>query len=123
MADGIEPRPMDGYIYGAFGSTHHANITEWEIADFIQIGRVVIIKLSFVVGTAITDSNAVLFSGLPKSIVITRFRIIPATLSNIPLLRLAIDTNGNIVNQWTAIDGVQGISVGRYEGEGVYICQ
>ena len=124
MAEGYEPRPMDGYIGSIyFGDTHHANINEVENAYYIQIGRVVIIRLTFSVLTTITDSEAVLFSGLPKSTVYMRFRILPTGRSNNTTIpRLAIDTNGNILNQWTQNNDVHGITPGWYEGQGVYIC-
>lgn len=120
MAEGNEPRPLDGYTTNSFANTKHANITSAERAYYIKIGRVVIVQLTFTVGTNISGATTQIFSGLPRSTSIIRFRV-PNTLdATKPPLRLAITTGGNITNSYSASDY---IPTGTFEGTVVYISE
>ena len=120
MAEGNEPRPLDGYTIGSFGNTKHANITSAEIAFYEKIGRIVSVHLTFTVGTSISGATTQIFSGLPKSKNTVRFRAPNIADANWPPLRLAITTGGNITNSYSLSDY---IPAGTYETAVTYISE
>ena len=100
------------------GTIANSSITAAERRGYKRYGNIVILDLAFTVGTAITDYQAVLFSGFPASRGGNqRFRLSPATTSGVPLV-LAITTSGQIINQWSS----GGIAATVYQGQAVYIC-
>lgn len=118
MAEGIIQRPMAEYEGGDFRASKHENITEAERGFYRKIGRIVIVDLSFTVGTAITGTTEQLFSGLPRPQQGFRFRV-PSTYDTVRALRLGVTVTGTIINQYT----YGNIQPGVYEGQMVYICQ
>ena len=97
---------------------HHSNITDIERFNIFRTGRVVIVEMTFTVGTAINETQAVLFSGLPNARNFMRFRIPHGYDSTKSPLTLGIGGDGKIYNQWS--NG--GISTGQWAGQFSYIC-
>ena len=100
-------------------TTFNANITAAERARYNRFGKVVIIGLTFTVGTAISGTTDILFTGAPAAQTSTRGILTQANASNGVNIRLEVDTSGNIRNAYTS----GGILPGQYEGQIVYICQ
>lgn len=100
-------------------TTYNANITEAERARYNRFGKVVIIGLTFTVGTAISGATDILFTGAPAAQTSTRGILTQANASNGANIRLEVDTSGNIRNAYTS----GGILPGQYEGQIVYVCQ
>lgn len=101
-------------------SIANANISTLERGHVFRYGNVVVVGLTFTVSTAITGNTDVLFSGLPKAYNYSvRFRCpYVSTVNKVPL-RLAVTTDGTIINQYT--NG--GIPADQYECQFTYICQ
>ena len=98
----------------------NANITNLERSIVKTYGKVVVVDLTFTVGTAITDYTAILFSGLPASYgTNARFRCFHSTDSSKCPLTLAVTTNGDIINQWSQ----GGLTTGQYACLFTYISQ
>ena len=104
--------------YGSL-STISGNITEAERARYNKFGKVVIIGLTFTVGTAISGTTDILFAGAPAAQTSTRAHLTQANANNGVNIRLEVDTSGYIRNAYTS----GGIKPGEYEGQIVYICQ
>ena len=98
-------------------SIANSNITNLERAYLRKYGKVCVCDITFTVGTAISDSNAVLFTGLPNGIGTQRFRLSHGYDASKADLALAVTTNGQIINQWTS----GGIGTGQWQGEFTYI--
>jgi hypothetical protein len=100
-------------------TTFNANITAAERARYNRFGKVVIIGLTFTVGTDISGVTDILFTGAPAAQTSTRGILTQADASNGANIRLEVDTSGNIRNAYTS----GGIKPGQYEGQIVYVCQ
>lgn len=100
-------------------TTFNANITAAERARYNRFGKVVIIGLTFTVGTAISGTTDILFTGAPAAQTSTRAILTQANANNGANIRLEVDTSGNIRNAYTS----GGIQPAQYEGQIVYICQ
>ena len=100
-------------------TTINTNITAAERARYNRFGKVVIIGLTFTVGTAISGTTDILFTGAPAAQTATRGHLTQANANNGVNIRLEVDTSGNIRNAYTS----GGILPGEYEGQIVYICQ
>ena len=98
-------------------SIANSNITQLERAYIRKYGKVCVVDLTFTVGTAITDSTAVLFTGLPNGIGNQRFRIPHGYDASKADLVLALTTDGKIINQWSS----GGIGTGQWQGQFTYI--
>ena len=112
---------IDAALVKTSGSltTINTNITAAERARYNRFGKVVIIGLTFTVGTAISGTTDILFTGAPAAQTATRGHLTQANANNGVNIRLEVDTSGNIRNAYTA----GGILPGEYEGQIVYICQ
>lgn len=99
--------------------SRHSNITNVERFVIGRTGRMVVIEMTFTVGTTISDNQAILFSGLPKAKSFTRFRIPNGYDSTKPPLVLGITTDGSILNQWS----YGGVQSGQWAGQFSYICE
>lgn len=98
----------------------NSKITSAERKFAIKFGKVVVVDLSFTVGTAITGSTEALFSGLPVPASGFRFRLFNTLNNNTPI-RLSVQnvsSEGRILNAYST----GGIPAGVYEGQFVYIC-
>ena len=73
--------------------------------------------ITFTVGTALTDVNAVLFTGLPNGIGTQRFRLPHGYDASKADLVLAVTPSGQIINQWSS----GGVGTGQWSGEFIYI--
>lgn len=96
-------------------------ITSAERKFAVKIGKVVVVDLSFTVGTEITGVTEQLFSGLPAPASGFRFRLFNTLNNNTPI-RLSvqnISSDGRILNAYST----GGIPAGTYEGQMVYIAQ
>ena len=100
-------------------TTINTNITAAERARYNRFGKVVIIGLTFTVGTAISGTTDILFTGAPAAQTSTRGILTQANANNGNNIRLEVDTSGNIRNAYTS----GGILPGQYEGQIAYICQ
>ena len=96
----------------------HSNISAVEASDIRQKGNVVEVYLSFTVGTAITGSTDVLFSGLPEALNGTRYALLSTDTSSPKRARVEIGGT-TIKNAYT--NG--GIQPGVYEGTLIYIAK
>ena len=112
---------IDAALVKTSGSltTINTNITAAELARYNRFGKVVIIGLTFTVGTAISGTTDILFTGAPAAQTETRGHLTQANANNGVNIRLEVDTSGNIRNAYTA----GGIKPGQYEGQIVYVCQ
>lgn len=112
---------IDAALVKTSGSltTINTNITAAERARYNRFGKVVIIGLTFTVGTAISGTTDTLFTGAPAAQTATRGHLTQANANNGVNIRLEVTTSGNIVNAYTS----GGILPGEYEGQIVYICQ
>lgn len=100
-------------------TTINTNITAAERARYNRFGKVVVIGLTFTVGSAISGTTDILFTGAPAAQTSTRAILTQANANNGVNIRLEVDTSGNIRNAYTS----GGIPPGEYEGQIVYICQ
>ena len=99
----------------------NSKITSAERKFAIRTGDVVVIDLSFTVGTAITGTTDELFSGLPAPASGIRFRCFNTLNNNTPI-RLSVQkvsSEGRILNAYST----GGIPAGTYEGQAVYIVE
>ena len=107
------------YVYADTGTlSPTAGITA-ERARYNRSERVVVIGFTFTVGTAISDTAAVLFTGAPPAVSPTRTHLTQYNAQNGTNIRVEVDQSGNIRNAYTQ----GGIPAGNYEGELTYICQ
>ena len=109
---------ISAYSTGSF-QISHSNITSAERALTRKLGRLVIVDLTFIVGTTISADEAELFKGLPEAQNATRFRIPHSYDATKPPLTLIITTSGKINNQWS--NG--GVSTGQWAGQFCYIAK
>lgn len=96
-------------------------ITSAERKFAVKVGKVVVVDLSFTVGTDITGATEELFSGLPAPVSGFRFRLFNTLNNNTPI-RLSVQnvsSVGKILNAYST----GGIPAGTYEGQAVYIAQ
>lgn len=94
-----------------------SNITNVENASWIKYGNVCILRLTFTVGTTITNSTETLFSNLPESFGYVRATILKANSSSGGVMA-RVEVNGTTLkNAYTS----GGIAAAQYEGEIVYI--
>ena len=100
-------------------TTINTNITAAERARYNRFGKVVVIGLTFTVGSAISGTTDILFTGAPAAQTSTRGHLSQANANNGVNIRLEVDTSGYIRNAYTS----GGIPPGEYEGQIVYICQ
>lgn len=97
--------------------SHHESITNIERFAINRYGRLVIVEMTFTVGTTISEYQAELFSGLPPSAERNmRFRIPSVTDATKPDLVLAVTTGGKIINQWSQ----GGVSATQWAGQFCY---
>lgn len=89
-----------------------------ERARYGRSGRVVVIELTFTVGSAISGTTDILFTGAPPAVSPTRTFLSQSNAQNGVHIRVEIDQSGNVRNAYTQ----GGILAGNYEGELVYIC-
>ena len=95
------------------------NITEAERARYNKFGKIVVIGLTFTVGSSISGSTEVLFAGAPAAQTPTRAHLTQANSTNGINIRVEVNSSGNITNAYTQ----GGIPPGPYEGQIVYIAQ
>lgn len=95
-----------------------SNISDVEFAFVTVYGRLCIANLKFTVSSTITNSTAVLFTGLPpaKRTYRTSFG---ETTGATKQIRVLVNTVGSFQNAWTS----GGIPAGQYEGEIIYVMQ
>lgn len=97
----------------------NSNIGTTERTFYTKFGRIVVVDLTFIVDTTITESTATLFNGLPPAERTTRFRISHGYNASVPALVLCVTTAGVIANQWS--NG--GVQTGQWSGQFAYIAQ
>lgn len=94
-----------------------SNISNVENASYVKYGHVCILRLTFTVGTTITNSTETLFNGLPEAYGFVRETIFKASSSSGGTMA-RIEVNGtSLKNAYTS----GGIAATQYEGEIVYI--
>lgn len=95
----------------------NANISSVEFAYWYKCGRVVVLRLNFTVGTAISDSTATLFTDIPKAYAPIRSTVckVNAVSAGNIIARLEVNDT-SIKNAYTS----GGIPAAQYEGEIVY---
>lgn len=96
----------------------HSNISAVEASDIRQKGNVVEVYLSFTVGTAITGSTDILFSGLPEALTVTRYALLSTDTSSPK--RARVEIGGTMIKNAYTNGGIQ---PGVYEGTLVYIAK
>lgn len=106
------------YSTGTFAKAN-SNIGTTERTFYTKFGRIVVVDLTFIVDTTITESTATLFNGLPPAERTTRFRISHGYNASVPALALCVTTAGVIANQWS--NG--GVQTGQWSGQFAYIAQ
>lgn len=116
MASSVIKRENVLHIDG-ISLAHHDNITNVETLSIDICARIAVVTMVFTVGTLITETNAVLFSGLPNASYRKRFRAPHGYSEQYPDLVLSIEANGTICNQWSQ----GGVRAGQYQTEFVYI--
>ena len=93
------------------------NISNVENASWVKYGNVCILRLTFTVGTTISNSTETLFSNLPEAYGFIRETILKANASSGGVMA-RIEVNGTTLrNAYTS----GGIAAAQYEGEIVYI--
>jgi hypothetical protein len=98
-----------------------SNITSAERLSYRKVGNVVILDLTFTVGTAIPSSSSTvtLLKGFPPSFSGRwRFRLFHMTENKIPI-QCCVTPDGTIENAYST----GGISTGTWTGQVTYICQ
>lgn len=104
-------------ISGGTLTKSSSNITNVENASWLKYGNVCILRLTFTVGTTITNSTETLFSNLPESYGFVRETIFKANASTGGVMA-RVEVNGTTLkNAYTS----GGIAAAQYEGEIVYI--
>lgn len=106
------------YSTGTFAKAN-SNIGMTERTFYTKFGRIVVVDLTFIVDTTITESTATLFNGLPPAERTTRFRISHGYNASVPDLVLCVTPAGVIANQWS--NG--GVQTGQWSGQFAYIAQ
>lgn len=96
-----------------------SNISAVEYSRFMRVGNVAWVTANFTIGTAITDSTPVLFSGAPHARRYLRSTGMMVNGQSGRYVRYEINTEGQIRGSYT--NG--GIAIGMYEITLCYPCQ